>query len=387
LIMNNKVYFDYAATTPLDRQVLAEMTPYFLEIFGNPSSVHFFGQRAEAAIDNSRQTVASCLNCEPDEIIFTGGGTEGDNLALRGAAFAQRKLHKSNRILISPVEHHAVLRTAQQLSKLYGFTLGYLPADEYGRIDPDDVANLITNDTAVVSVIHANNEIGTINRVEGIAKICHRMGVPFHTDSVQAAAHLPIDFKRSHIDLLTIGAHKFYGPKGIGALLVRKGQNIIPALTGGSQESGLRPGTSNVPLIVGMAAALKSTCDNREDLSKHYRHLCDRLINGVLSNIPGSRLTGHPIERLPNHASFVFEKVDGNNLIMMLDTAGYACSSGSACKSGNPEPSEVLKAIGFSSAWALGSLRITLGKFTQEEHVEGVLHDLPEIIARIRQKN
>ena len=378
------IYFDYAATTPVDERVMNVMTPYFTEQFGNPSSIHYFGQKAESAVENARYTIAACLKCQPEEVIFTSGGTESDNLALRGMAFAKRNKHKANRILITPVEHHAVLHTARQLATQHGFTLEYLPVDDCGRVDPFDVETALHQDTAIVSVIYANNEIGTINPIAEIGKICREHGVPLHTDAVQAAAHLPIDMTASKIDLLTIGAHKFYGPKGIGALAVRKGQPLIPTQTGGSQEFGLRSGTHNVPYIVGMAEALQLATQSATTRKDRLIPLRDQLIQSVLSSIPRSRITGHLKQRLPNHASFVFEGVNGNTLLMMLDQAGFACSSGSACKSGSPEPSDVLTAIGLSRNWALGSLRVTLGRDTTQEHVESFIRILPEIIAKVR---
>jgi cysteine desulfurase len=381
---SNRIYLDYAATTPVDPRVFAAMSPYFSESFGNPSSTHLLGQKAEAAMENARQMVARSLNCKPEEIIFTSGGTESDNLALRGAAFKRRKLMGANHILISPVEHHAVTHTARQLAEDFGFTLEYLPVDAYGRVAPEDVEALLRPETAVVSVIYANNEIGTINPIKKIAAVCKRKGVPFHTDAVQAAAHLPIDLQDSAIDLMAIGAHKFYGPKGVGALFVRKGTPIQPVQTGGGQESGLRAGTQNVPYITGMAEALKIAQAGAESRRLHLQPLRDFLIGHVLEAIPQAYLSGHSSERLPNHASFVFDGVDGNSLLGMLDMAGFACSSGSACKTGSPEPSDVLLAIGLPRRLALGSLRVTLGQDSTEEHIRAFLKVLPGLVERSR---
>ncbi len=382
--ISTKIYMDYAATTPVDPRVLAAMTPYFSTFFGNPSSVHVFGQVAESALENARQTVAAAIHAQPDEILFTGCGTESDNLAIRGVAMAMRKKTGANHILISPVEHHAVSRPAQQLVDELGFVLEYLPVDEHGRVSPEEVAAHLRPDTALVSVIYANNEIGTINPVGKIGSICRQQGVPFHTDAVQAAAYLPIDVQASNIDLLSIGAHKFYGPKGVGALYFRKGTPLLPIITGGGQEFGLRSGTQNIPYIVGLAEALRLAQAEHRERAERLLPLRDRLIGEVLEGIVESRLTGHPVQRLPNHASFVFNRVDGNALLTQLDVAGYACSSGSACKTGNPEPSEVLTVMGYTRSWALGSLRITLGRETTPAHVDSFLEALPGLVSRCR---
>jgi len=379
-----KVYFDYAATTPVDPRVLDAMLPYFTDDFGNPSSVHTFGQHAEAALENSRDHVAIMLGCRPNEIIFTACGSESDNLAVRGTALAARQIRGANHILISPVEHHAVSRTAQQLAELYNFELEFLPVDSYGMVFPEAVADRIRPDTALVSIMYANNEIGTINPISEIGAICRSAGIPFHTDAVQAAAYLPIDVNSLNVDLLSIGAHKFYGPKGVGALYLRQGTPILPVQTGGSQEFGLRAGTHNIPYIVGLATALQLTQQERNQRINTLSPLRDRLIGQILEEIPASQLSGHPITRLPNHASFVFHKVDGNLLLTLLDVAGFACSSGSACKTGDPEPSDVLLALGFSREWALGSLRVTLGQTTSPQEIDSFLEILPEMIARSR---
>lgn len=384
---SDKIYLDYAATTPVDPRVLEVMLPYFTDLFGNPSSVHRFGQQAEAALETARETVAGILNGRPDEVIFTSCGSESDNLALRGAALAARQQRGANHILISPVEHHAVSRTAAQLADLYGFEQEYLPVDETGRVDPQQVAARLRPNTAVVSVMYANNEIGTINPIAEIGSICRAKGIPFHTDAVQAAAYLPVDVQSLNVDLLSIGAHKFYGPKGVGALYVKKGTPILPAQTGGGQEFGLRAGTSNIPYIIGLAEALRLADSERPLRVDHVVQLRDHLIGRVLEEVPASHLTGHPSQRLPNHASFVFEGVDGNALLMLLDVAGFACSSGSACKTGSPEPSEVLTALGLAPSWALGSLRITLGTATTPGNAETFLEALPGIIERQRKLN
>jgi cysteine desulfurase len=381
---NTKIYLDYAATTPVDEHVIEVMLPYFGSKFGNPSSLHWYGQEGERILEISREMVAEDLNCLLDEVIFTSCGSESDNLALRGVAHATRASQNKNHILISPVEHHAVSITANQLAKLHGFQVDYLPVDEFGLVSPDDVSALIRPDTALVSVIYANNEIGSVNPISEIGEVCRQKGVLFHSDAVQAAAYLPIDVQSLNVDLLSIGAHKFYGPKGVGALFVRKGTPIIPSLTGGSQEFNLRAGTHNIPYIVGLSHALQLRQKDREMQSKNLISLRNYLIDHVLDQIPDARLTGHPTKRLPNHASFVFKGVDGNSLLMMLDVSGFACSSGSACKTGNPEPSEVLLALGLSPQWAMGSLRVSLGIHTTSDEIESFGDVLPGLIAQNR---
>jgi len=380
----DKVYLDYAATTPLDPRVLEVMLPYFGETFGNPSSIHRYGQQAEAAVGVARETVASTLNCCPEEIIFTSGGSESDNLALRGAALAARQKNGANWILTSAAEHHAVSKTAKQLEELYAFQVEWLAVDQYGMVSPEVVEGALCGGTSLVSVMYANNEIGTINPVSEIAGICREHNVLFHTDAVQAAAYLPIDVQALEADLMSLGGHKFYGPKGVGALYARKRTPLVPVQTGGGQESGLRAGTQNVPYIVGFAEALRLAVEEREARTARLQPLRDQIIGTVLEEIPASCLTGHPVSRLPNHASFAFEGIDGNLLLTLLDTEGFACSSGSACKTGNPEPSEVLTALGLPRAWALGSLRVTLGVQSTPEQVDSFLKVLPRLVEKAR---
>jgi cysteine desulfurase len=381
-----RIYLDYAATTPVDWRVLNAMLPYFSETFGNPSSVHRYGQQAEAALDEARQRLAKGLNCVPEEVIFTSCGSESDNLALRGAALAGRERDK-NLIVTSKLEHHAVSKTAEQLAEHYGFEVIWLESDQYGMIHPEEVEKALNDHTALVSLMYANNEIGTINPIAEIAAICRQHGVPFHTDAVQAAAYLPADVGQLGVDLLSVGAHKFYGPKGVGALYIRKGTKLYPSQTGGGQEFGLRAGTQNVPYIVGMAEAFRLAQEERQPRNEHLRLLRDQIIGTVLEEIPDSRLTGHPELRMPNHASFVLKGVDGNLLLTLLDAAGFACSSGSACKTGNPEPSEVMTAIGLSREWGLGSLRVTLGVHSTAEQVESFLNVLPGLVEKARGLN
>jgi cysteine desulfurase len=378
-----QVYLDHAASTPVDPEVLQSMLPFFSQEYGNPSSIHRWGQRAEAAVENARGLIADILKCTPDEIVFTGCGSESDNLALRGAAHAAARQRHARHILTTPVEHHAILRTAQQLAA-DGYDLELLPVDEFGQVSVDDLDRRLRPDTAAVSIIYANNEIGTINPIAELAAVCHNRGIPLHTDAVQAASQLELDLSEISVDMLSIGAHKFYGPKGVGALFVRKGTPLDPSQTGGSQESGLRAGTHNVPLIVGMASALRLTADTLEEHAQQYRRLRDLLIRGVTDTIPEARLTGHPSQRLPNHASFVFHGIDGNQLLAALDLLGFGCSSGSACKTGDPEPSDVLTAIGLPRDWALGSLRVTVGRSTTEDDIEAFLEVLPGVVERSR---
>jgi cysteine desulfurase len=381
---HSNIFLDYASTTPVDPRVVETMIPYFNQSYGNSSSIHYHGQQAERALEVSRQVVADLLGAQPGEIVFTSCGSESDNLALRGVAFAERRQRGAAHILISSIEHHAISKTAYQLQDLHGFEIEIIPVDQFGMVSLDDLASRIRQDTAVVSVIHANNEIGTINPIAEIGEICRTHGVPFHTDAVQGAAHLPISVETLNVDLMSIGAHKFYGPKGVGALYVRRGTPILPVLTGGGQETNLRAGTHNIPLIVGLAKAFEFTQEEHQDRLDHYLSMRDLIMNRILDIIPSSKLTGHPVQRLPNHASFVFKGVDGNTLLMMLDAAGYSCSSGSACKTGDPEPSDVLLTLGYSRDWALGSLRVTLGQMTSSTEVEGFLETLPHLIQQVR---
>lgn len=382
--MLERIYLDYAATTPLDPRVLAAMTPYFSDIFGNPSSVHRYGQRAEAAVNAARESVADVLNCNPDEIIFTSGGTESDNLAVRGASLARRDASGMNHVHTSKTEHPAIGKTMEELKKRYNFDLDRLKNDSNGRVAAQNVEMSLRDKSALVSVIYANNEIGTINPVSEIAAVCRQRGILFHTDAVQAAAYLSLDVQALDVDLMSLGAHKLYGPKGIGALYVRKGIELIPMQTGGGHEHDLRSGTQNVPLIVGFAEALRLATDERESRVAHVRPLRDEIISTVLETIPDVQLTGHAESRLPNHASFAFKGVDGNLLLTLLDGAGFACSSGSACKTGNPEPSQVMTAIALPREWGLGSLRVTLGMDTTPAQVEAFLKTLPSLVEKVR---
>ncbi|HNN13633.1 MAG TPA: cysteine desulfurase family protein [Anaerolineales bacterium] len=381
------IYLDYAATTPVDPRVFDVMLPHFRETFGNPSSIHRFGQRAEAAVDEAREKIAKVLHCQPDEVIFTSGGSEADNLALRGASQARRNASGGTWILIAKTEHPAVSKTAIQLEKEYGFQLEWLDVTEHGMVTVESLAKAVCGNTLMASVMYANNEIGTVNPIAELAQVAKANHILLHTDAVQAAAYLDVNVQKLGVDLMSLGAHKFYGPKGVGALYIRKGTGLVSHLTGGSQEFSLRAGTHNVPYIVGFAEALHLAAEEREARIAHVRPLRDQIIGTILETISDSHLTGHPEQRLPNHASFVFKNVDGNLLLQLLDAAGFACSSGSACKTGNPEPSEVVTALGYDREWALGSLRITLGMDTTPAHVESFLKTLPVLIDKARSLN
>ena len=378
------IYLDYSATTPVDPRVLEAMLPYFSASFGNPSSVHRYGQAAEAAVDSARESVAAVLNCRPEEILFTSCGSESDNLAIRGAAYAMRERTGASWILAARAEHPAVTKTLLHLEQYEGFQIEWLDVDEQGMVTPGIVSRAICDSTAIVSVMYANNEIGTINPIREIAEVCREKNVLFHTDAVQAAAYLPVDVRALGVDMMSLGAHKFYGPKGVGALYVRKGTPLVSHLTGGGQEFNLRAGTQNVPYIVGFAEALRLTNEERPQRVTHVQPMRDRVIGSVLESIPDARLTGHMDSRLPHHASFAFKGVDGNLLLTLLDAAGFACSSGSACKTGNPEPSEVMNAIGLSRDWGLGSLRVTLGIQTTPADVDSFLKALPGLVQKAR---
>jgi cysteine desulfurase len=380
---DDAIYLDYAATTPLDPRVLEAMMPYLTEKFGNPNSIHAFGREARMAVDEAREKIAALLNCRPSELVFTSGGTESDNLALRGVAAAYRQ--KGNHIVTTAIEHHAVLHTCRALQD-EGFEVTYLPVDEHGLVAPEQVAEAITDRTILVSIMHANNEIGTMEPLADIVRAVKekRPDVLVHTDAVQTVGHIPVDVEALGVDLLSFAAHKFYGPKGVGGLFVRRGVKLVPQLTGGGQERNRRSGTENVAGIVGMARALEIAVAEMPREIPRLQTLRDELINGVLAQIPDSRLNGHPTQRLPHNANFSFLGVEGEALLLQLDLHGIAASSGSACTSGSLEPSHVLLALGLSHEWALGSLRLTLGRFTTRQHLERVLAVLPSIVEKLR---
>ena len=375
------IYLDHAATTALHPQAFAAMQPYFAEQPGNPSSLHGMGQLARQALRQARETIARSLACSPREIIFTSGGTESDNLAIRGVTMARREQGKH--IITTPIEHHAVLRTCDQLAKHFGYTITYLPVDAYGMVDPDDVARALTPNTILISVMYANNEVGTIEPIAAIGSIARARGIAFHTDAVQAGGALNLHVDELGVDLLSLAAHKFYGPKGVGLLYVRQGVQLLPTQTGGAQEFDVRAGTENVPGIVGMATALNIAQANLASNNARLLTLRDRMIQGILERVPNVHLTGHPTQRLPNHASFIFPDLDPEPLILGLDREGIYASSGSACSSASLEPSHVLTALGIPAHQALASLRLTLGIENTTADVDKVLQVLPTVVGRL----
>lgn len=381
--MSGQVYLDYAATTFTAPEVVSAMAPYFTQSFGNPSSIYSFSEENRRAIAESRQKVADVIGASRDEIYFTSGGTEADNWALKGVAWRNRA--RGNHVITTKIEHHAVLYAAKFLQE-NGFEVTFLDVDSEGRVRPEDVARALTDRTILVSVMFANNEIGTIQPVAKIGALCRERGVPFHTDAVQAVAHVPIDVKTMNIDLLSMSAHKFYGPKGVGALYVRKGIRIENLIHGGGQERGRRATTENVAGIVGLGAAIELTSSRMKESSARIAALRDMLIEGVMKNIPYAKLNGAPSgERLPNNANFSFIGIEGETLLLDLDREGVYASTGSACSSGSLDPSHVLMAIGLTHEQAHGSLRMTLGEETTEEHVRHVLEVLPRIVKRRRE--
>jgi cysteine desulfurase len=357
------------------------MLPYLTTEYGNASSIYTLGRHAMQALDNSREQVAELLHCRSNEIAFLGCGSESDNLAIKGVAFASQK--KGNHLITSSIEHHAVLHTCRYLDR-FGFKTTYLPVDEYGLVNPDDVGRAITDQTVLISIMYANNEVGTIEPIAEIGRICRARKLPFHVDAVQAAGGtLPIDVTALNVDLLSLSAHKFYGPKGVGILYVRQGTRMLPQLQGGSQERGRRAGTENVAGIVGATSAIRLAYEEAPHVRPRIQALRDRLIEGILK-IPHSRLTGHPTKRLPSNASFCFEGVEGESILLNLDMLGIAASSGSACTSGSVEPSHVLVAMGLAPEWSHGSLRLSLGKENTEEDVERVISVLPGVVEKLR---
>jgi cysteine desulfurase len=360
------------------------MLPYWTEFYGNASSLHHKGREASEALETSRETVAGVLGCKEREVVFTSCGTESDNLALRGVAFAQAEQGKRH-LITSSIEHHAVSHTMEQLESKFGFEVTYLPVDGYGMVDPDEVAAAIRDDTALVSVMYANNEVGTIQPIAEIGKVTRARGVPFHTDAVQAGGTLDLDVDRLGVDLMSLSAHKFYGPKGVGLLYVRRRTKLLSMQTGGAHERRRRAGTENVPYIVGMATALTMAHQRAAAENDRLIALRDRLIHGVLEKIPGAALTGHPTERLPNSASFVFKFIEGEGILLNLDMLGICASSGSACTSASLEPSHVLRAMGIPVEVAHGSLRLSLGKSNTAQDVDYVVERLPEIVQKLRE--
>ena len=377
----DRIYLDNAATTAVSPEVLEAMLPYFTQCFGNPSSIHSTGRDARRAVDAARRQVAGAIGAQPQEIYFTAGGSESDNWAIKGTAFARR--NKGNHIITSAIEHHAVLHTCAWLEK-QGFEVTYLPVDEFGRVRVEDVEKAITDKTILITIMAANNEIGTIQPIEEIGRLAHDKGILFHTDAVQAIGAMPIDVNAMHIDMLSMSGHKFHGPKGIGALYIRKGVKIDQYLHGGAQERGQRAGTENLAGIVGMGKAIEIATQHLEENARRLTALRDKLIDGILAEIPDVRLNGHRTQRLPNNVNVSVRYVEGEALLLRLDLAGIAGSSGSACTSGSLDPSHVLLAIGLPHEIAHGSLRLSLGTDTTEAEIDEVLDKLPGIVKNLR---
>lgn len=376
-----KVYLDYAATTPCDPEVLAAMEPYFFKKFGNASSLHGYGQEAKKALEESREIVADFIGAHPQEIVFTSGGTESDNFALLGAAEALEK--KGNHIITSVIEHHAISEPAKLLEKR-GFEITYLAVDKDGLVSGEDLKKAITDKTILISVMAANNEIGTLEPIDRLGKIAKEKGIYFHTDAVQTVGHIPINVDELGVDLLSLSAHKFYGPKGVGALYIRKGTRLETFMRGGDQETGRRASTHNISGIVGCAKAIQLCQKKMVNEIKFQSALRDKLIKEIPARIPEVRLNGHPILRLPNNVNFSIKYIEGESMLLSLDLLGIACSTGSACTSSSLEPSHVLLAIGLDHATAHGSLRITLGRWTKESDIDYLLEKLPQVVEKLR---
>ena len=377
----DRIYMDNAATTAVSPEVLQAMLPYFTDIYGNPSSIHSTGRDARRAVDAARKQVAAAIGAQPTEIYFTAGGSESDNWAIKGTAFAKRA--KGNHIITSQIEHHAVLHTCAWLEK-QGFEVTYLPVDEFGRVRVEDVEKAITDKTILISIMAANNEIGTLQPITEIGKLAKSRGILFHTDAVQAMGAIPIDVNAMNIDMLSMSGHKFHGPKGIGVLYVRKGVHPDIFMHGGAQERGQRAGTENLAGIVGIGKAIELATQNLEANAARMSRLRDKLIDGILAEIPDVRLNGHRMERLPNNVNVSIRYIEGEAMLLRLDLAGIAGSSGSACTSGSLDPSHVLLAIGLPHEIAHGSLRLSLGTDTTEEQVDEVLRVLPGIVKDLR---
>ncbi len=379
--MTDNIYLDHGATTPIRPEVFEEMSPYLQNLFGNPSSIHSFGREARKAVDEARERVANAINAKPDEMIFTSGGTEADNIAIQGTA--EKLADKGNHIITSQIEHHAVLDTCEELEKK-GYEVTYLPVDEYGLVSPENLQAALRDDTILVTIMHGNNEVGTIQPIKELAEIAHEKNIAFHTDAVQTVGNIPVDVKELDIDMLALSAHKFYGPKGIGVLYVKKGTKLSRIMHGGAQERKIRPGTENMPGIIGLGKAIELAVEEVETKSFQIQKLRDKLIAGLLE-IEDSRLNGHPKHRLPNNVNISFEYIEGESLLLNLDMKGIAASSGSACTSGSLDPSHVLMAMGLSHQTAHGSLRLTLGRDNTEEEIDYVIETIPEIVNRLRE--
>ena len=379
------IYMDHGASTPVRQEVVEAMLPYWTNQYGNPASSHFYGREASQGLETSRRQIANLLNARPDEIVFTGCGSESDNLALRGVMWAARKNGRGNHLIVSSIEHHAILDTAKQLRDQFDFDLTILPVDGLGKIDLSELERAIRPDTVIISIMAANNEIGTYQPFEAIGQLARDHNVLYHTDAVQAAAYIDWDLAKQPIDLMSLAPHKFYGPKGVGILYVRKDVEMVSSLTGGGQEDGRRAGTVNVPFAVGAAESLRLALEDREHSVAHHEALRDRLIEGVLGAMPEDCiLTGHPTDRLPHNASFAVRGVSGNDLLIHLDVVGVCGSSGSACTTGNPKPSAILEALGLGDEWTRGGLRLTVGRQNTMDDVDYVLEKLPGIVQTVK---
>ncbi len=379
-----QVYLDYSASAPVDARVLQAMLPYFGDVYGNSSSAHQYGGAAERAVEAARERVAAILHCQAAEVIFTGGGSESDNLAIRGAGWRSRQLGGSDRLITSPVEHSAVTQTIRQMESLMGFEAEYVPVDRSGLVDAAGFEQACRRGGAVASLIYANNELGSINDLARLSRIARRHAIPFHSDAVQAGGQLMLDVDALGVDMLSLSAHKFYGPKGVGILYIRDGIELASAITGGGHEQGQRAGTHNTAGIVGLAKALELAHDENAERSRHFSSLRDRLVAGVLQGVSGAELSGHPERRLPSHASFVLPGIDANALLMHLDMWGIAASSGSACKVGDPAPSEILLAVGYSPTAAKCGLRLSVGTGTTTSDIDYVVDVLADAAKKLR---
>jgi len=379
-----EVYLDHSASTPVDSRVLDAMMPYFSEVYGNPSSSHHFGRKAEQAIEDARSTVADLLNCTHTEIIFTSGGSESDNFAIRGAGWMAKKYNKPSRLITSPIEHSAVINTVQQMDDVMNFETEIVHVDKYGFVDDDIYRAACEKGAAIASIIYANNEIGTVQNLAELSRIAHEYDILFHTDAVQAGGQLSLDVKELGVDMLSLSAHKFYGPKGVGLLYIKDGIELVTSQSGGSHERGRRAGTHNTPYIIGLAKALELAYAEKEQRTQHFIQMRDMLIDGILSRIPSAELSGHPEQRLPSHASFILEGVDANLLLMHLDMNGIAGSSGSACKTGNPEPSNILLAVGYTPEQAKCGLRLSVGTHTTADDIQYAVDVVVNAVEKLR---
>ncbi|RIH99607.1 cysteine desulfurase NifS [candidate division NPL-UPA2 bacterium Unc8] len=376
-----RIYLDYAATTPTHPEVVKAMLPYFTDVFGNPSSIYSYGQEAKGAIEEARSKVADLIGAQSEELVFTSGGTEADNFAIKGVAYTNE--HKGNHIITTPIEHHAGMETCKSLERR-GVRVTYLPVDEHGLVDPDNVRRAITDKTILISVMHANNEMGTIEPIAEIGKIAREARIYFHTDAVQTVGHIPVDVNELGVDLLSMSAHKLYGPKGVGALYVRGGTKLLPFMHGGEQERRRRASTENVPGIVGFGRAIELAKQEMDEEAERLTYLRDQLIKGLLERIDHIRLNGHLTKRLLNNVNVSVDFVEGESMLLNLDLEGICASTGSACSSSSLEPSYVLLALGLSPELAHGSLRFTLGRENTSKDIDYVLEVLPKIVAKLR---